>query len=263
MSEFVIKYAKLLYSEVERIVEVLTNKGYKPYYPSGEKVLQQVKNWFPYYGNPINLYIRPTVKEFGYCADLDYHSDNEVIIVDNSESLELVLEAYNSGCFNGLTNKELSDKYGDVLSDLEGVSQPYHHGEDWNDILHEVPFPKSSKKIDINDLTLDELEDLRENVETMIDEKKHKQALKLVLVDVREDISRTKPDLDFVVALLDEEYNIIYFRENDMGRNSYFRTSVNCLRSKYILPYLLHDTDKYVGFSSDLDDMTILGEVAE
>lgn len=48
-----------------------------------------------------------------------------------------------------------------------------------------------------------------------------------------------------------------------MGRNSYLRTSVNYLRSKYILPYLLHDTEEYVGFSSDLDDITILGEVAE
>lgn len=261
MSEFVIKYAKLLDSEVERIVEVLTNKGYKPYYPSGEKVLQQVKNWFPYYGNPINLFIHPTLKEFGYCNDLDYHPNNEVIIVDNSESLELVLDAYNSGCFNGLTNKELSDKYGDVLSDLEGVSQSYHHGHDWNDIYNNIPF---SKKIDISELTLDELEDLKEDVETMIDEKKKPtQALKLVLVDFRKDTSRTKDTLDFVIALLDEEFKTIYFRGNDMGRNSYLRTSASYLRSKYILPDFLHDTEEYVGFSSDSDDITILGEVSE
>lgn len=261
MSEFVIKYAKLLDSEVERIVEVLTNKGYKPYYPSGEKVLQQVKNWFPYYGNPINLFIHPTLKEFGYCNDLDYHPNNEVIIVDNSESLELVLDAYNSGCFEGLTNKDLSDKYGDMFTDLEDVSQSYHHGKDWNDISDKIPFPKT---IDISELTLDELEDLKENVESMIDEKKKPtKFLKPVMVDVREDISCTKPDLDFVIALLNEEYNIIYFRGNDIGRNSYLRTSVNYLRSKYILPDLLHDTEEYVGFSSDSDDITILGEVAE
>lgn len=261
MSEFVIKYARLNDWEFEKVVEVLTNKEYKPYFPSGTTVLQQVKNWFPYDDEPINLFIHPSLKEFGYCSDLDYHSDNEVIIVDNSESLELVLDAYNSGYFNGLTNKELSDKYGDVLSDLEGVSQSYHHGHDWNDIYNNVPF---SKKIDISELTLDELEDLKENVESMIDEKKKPtKVLKLVMVDVREDISRTKPDLDFVIALHDEEYNIIYFRENDMGRNSYLRTSVNYLRSKYIMPDLLHDTEEYVGFSSDLDDIIILGEVAE
>lgn len=261
MSEFVIKYAKLLDSEVERIVEVLTNKGYKPYHPSGEKVLQQVKNWFPYDGEPINLFIHPTLKDFGYCANLDYHDNNEVIIVDNSENLELVLDAYDSGFFTGLTNKELSDKYGDGLTDFECVSQSYQHGHDWNEIYNKVPFPK---QIDISDLSLDELEDLKEDVEHIIDEKKKPtKVLKLVMVDVREDISRTKPDLDFVVALLDEEYSIIYFRENDMGRNGYLRTSVNYLRSKYILPDLLHDTEEYVGFSSDLDNMTILGEVAE
>ena len=66
-----------------------------------------------------------------------------------------------------------------------------------------------------------------------------------------------------MIALHDEEYNIIYFRGNDMGRNGYLRTSVNYLRSKYILTDLLHDTEEYVGFSSDLDNMTILGEVAE
>lgn len=261
MSEFVIKYAKLNDWEVEKVVEVLTNKDYKPYFPSGATVLQQVKNWFPYDGEIINLFIHPSLKEFGYCANLDYHSDNEVIIIDNSESLELVLDDYNSGCFNGLTNKELSDKYGDVLSDLEGVSQSYHHGHDWNDIYNNVPF---SKKIDISELTLDELEDLKEDVEHMIDEMKTpKQALKLVLVDVREDTSRTKDTLDFVIALLDEEFKIIYFRGNDLERNSYLRTSASYLRSKYILPDLLHDTEKYVGFSSDLDNMTILGEVAE
>lgn len=261
MSEFVIKYAKLLSSEVEKVVEVLTNEGYKPYFPSGEKVLQQVKNWFPYDGNPINLYIHPTVKEFGYCANLDYHSDNEIIIVDSSERLVHALESYENGKFEGLTNYELSKEYGDVFTDLEGMSQSYHHGKDWNDIYDKVPFPK---QIDISNLSLDELEDLKENVESMIEEKKKPtKVLKLVLVDVREDISRTKPDLDFVVALLDEEYNIIYFRENDMGRNGYLRTSVNYLRSKYILPDLLHDTEEYVGFSSDLDNMTILGEVAE
>lgn len=263
MSEFVIKYANLNDWEVGKIVEVLTDKEYRPYYPSGTTILQQVNDWFPYDGDYINLFIHPTVKEFGYCSDLDYHSDNEVIIVDNSTNLRLTLDAYEKGLFEGLTNKELSDKHGDAFTDLESVSQSYHHGKDWNDILHEVPFPKPSRKIDINELTLDELEDLRENVETMIDEKKPKPALKLVLVDVREDISRTKHDLDFVIALHDEEYNIIYFRGNDMGRNGYVRTSVNYLRSKYILPDLLHDTEEYVGFSSDLDNMTILGEVAE
>lgn len=261
MSEFVIKYANLNAWEVEKVVEVLTNKDYEPYFPSGATVLQQVKNWFPYDGEPINLFIHPTLKEFGYCANLDYHDNNEVIIVDNPKNLELVLDAYDSGFFTGLTNKELSDKYGDELTDLESVSQSYQHGHDWNEIYNKVPFPK---QIDISDLSLDELEDLKEDVEHMIDEMKTpKQALKPVMVDVREDISRTKPDLDFVIALLDEEYNIIYFRGNDMGRNSYLRTSVNYLRSKYILPDLLHDTEEYVGFSSDLDNMTILGEVAE
>lgn len=261
MSEFVIKYAKLLSSEVEEIVEVLTNKGYKPYFPSGEKVLQQVKNLFPYDGNPINLYIHPTLKEFGYCANLDYHDNNEVIIVDNVAQLERTLNAYEKGYFNGLTNYELSKEYGDEFTDLEGMSQSYHHGKDWNDIYDKVPFPK---QIDISNLSLDELEDLKENVESMIEEKKKPtKVLKLVLVDVREDTSRTKLDLDFVVALLDEEYKIIYFRKNDMGCNSYLTASVDYLRSKYILPDLLHDTDKYVGFSSNLDDMTILGEVAE
>lgn len=261
MSEFVIKYAKLNDWEVEKVVEVLTNKDYKPYSPSGATVLQQVKNWFPYDGEPINLFIHPTLKDFGYCANLDYHDNNEVIIVDNSENLELVLDAYDSGFFTGLTNKELSDKYGDGLTDFEGVSQSYQHGHDWNEIYNKVPFPK---QIDISDLSLDELEDLKEDVEHMIDEMKTpKQALKLVLVDVREDTSRTKPDLDFVIALLDEEFKIIYFRGNDMGRNSYLRTSASYLRSKYILPDLLHDTEKYVGFSSDLDNITILGEVAE
>lgn len=261
MSEFVIKYAKLNDWEVEKVVEVLTNKDYKPYFPSGATVLQQVKNWFPYYGNPINLFIHPTLKEFGYCTNLDYHSDNEVIIVDNSESLELVLDAYNSGCFNGLTNKELSDIYGDMLSDLEGMSQSYHHGKDWNDIYNKIPFPK---QIDISNLSLDELEDLKEDIETMIDEKKKPtQALKLVLVDVREDTSRTKVNLDFVVALLDEELNIIYFRANDIECKGYLKTKASYLRTKYIMPDLLHDTDEYVGFTNDLVDMTILGEVAE
>lgn len=261
MSEFIIKYAKLNDWEVEKVVEVLTNKDYRPYFPSGETVLQQVKNWFSYDGEVINLFIHPTLKEFEYSDNLYYHDNNEVIIVDNSKNLELVLDAYGSGCFNGLTNKELSDKYGDGFTDLEDVSQSYHHGKDWNDIRDKVPFPKP---IDISNLSLDELEDLKENVESMIDEKKKpKKVLKLVLVDVREDISRTKPDLDFVVALLDEELNLIYFREEDMGRNSYFRTSVGYLKKTYILPDLLHDTDEYVGFTSDLDDMTILGEVAE
>lgn len=261
MSEFVIKYAKLNAWEVEKVVEVLINKEYKPYFPSGATVLQQVKNWFSYDGEPINLFIHPTLKEFGYCYNLDYHDNNEVIIVSNPKNLELVLDAYVSGCFNGLTNKELSDKYGDALTDLESVSQSYRHGHDWNDIYNKVPF---SKKIDISNLSLNELEDLKENVESMIDEKKKPtKVLKPVMVDVREDISRTKPDLDFVIALHDEEYNIIYFRGNDMGRNGYLRTSVNYLRSKYILPDLLHDTEEYVGFSSDLDNMTILGEVAE
>lgn len=261
MSEFVIKYAKLNDWEVEKVVEVLTNKDYKPYFPSGATVLQQVKNWFPYDGEPINLFIHPTLKESGYCANLDYHDNNEVIIVDNPKNLELVLDAYVSGCFTGLTNKELSDKYGDALTDLEGVSQSYRHGHDWNEIYNKVPFPK---QIDISDLSLDELEDLKEDVEHMIDEMKTpKQALKLVLVDVRKDTSRTKDTLDFVIALLDEEFKIIYFRGNDMGCNSYLRTSASYLRSKYILPDLLHDTEKYVGFSSDLDNMTILGEVAE
>ena len=261
MSEFVIKYAKLNDWEVEKVVEVLTNKDYKPYFPSGATVLQQVKNWFPYDGEPINLFIHPTLKEFGYCANLDYHENNEVIIVDNPKNLELVLDAYVSGCFTGLTNKELSDKYGDALTDLDGVSQSYRHGHDWNDIYNKVPF---SKKIDISNLSLNELEDLKEKVESMIDEMKTpKQALKLVLVDVREDTSRTKDTLDFVIALLDEEFKIIYFRGNDMGRNGYLRTSGNYLRSKYILPDLLHGTEEYVGFSSDLDNMTILGEVTE
>lgn len=261
MSEFVIKYAKLNAWEVEKVVEVLTNKDYKPYFPSGKTVLQQVKNWFSYDGEVINLFIRPTLKEFGYSANLDYHDNNEVIIVDNSSKLELVLDAYEKGCFEGLTNKDLSDKYGDLFTDLEGASQSYHHGYYWNDISDKVPFPKT---IDISDLSLDELEDLKEKVESMIDEKKKPtKVLKPVMVDVREDISRTKPDLDFVIALFDEEYNIIYFRGNDMGRNSYLKTSVNYLRSKYILPDLLQDTEEYVGFSSDLDNMTILGEVAE
>lgn len=261
MSEFVIKYAKLNDWEVEKVVEVLTNKDYKPYSPSGATVLQQVKNWFSYDGEVINLFIRPTLKDFGYSANLDYHENNEVIIVDNPKNLELVLDAYVSGCFTGLTNKELSDKYGDVLTDLDGVSQLYRHGHDWNDIYNKVPF---SKKIDISNLSLNELEDLKEKVESMIDEMKTpKQALKLVLVDVREDTSRTKDTLDFVIALLDEEFKIIYFRGNDMGRNGYLRTSVNYLRSKYILPDLLHGTEEYVGFSSDLDNMTILGEVTE
>lgn len=261
MSEFVIKYAKLNAWEVEKVVEVLINKEYKPYFPSGATVLQQVKNWFPYDDEPINLFIHPTLKEFGYCANLDYHNNNEVIIVDNSSKLKLILDAYEKGCFEGLTNKDLSDKYGDMFTDLEDVSQSYHHGKDWNDISDKIPFPKT---IDISELTLDELEDLKEKLESMIDEKKKPtKVLKPVMVDVREDISRTKPDLDFVIALLDEEYNIIYFRGNDMGRNSYLKTSVNYLRSKYILPDLLHDTEEYVGFSSDLDDITILGEVAE
>lgn len=261
MSEFVIKYAKLLSSEVEKVVEVLTNEGYKPFFPSGEKVLQQVKNWFPYDDNPINLYIHPTVKEFGYCANLDYHSDNEIIIVDSSERLVHALESYENGKFEGLTNYELSKEYGDVFTDLEGMSQSYHHGKDWNDIYNKVPF---HKQIDINNLSLDELEDLKENVESMIDEKKKpKKVLKLVLVDVREDISRTKSDLDFVVALLYEELNIIYFREEDMGCNLHLSTSANKLREKYILPETLKTTETYVGFTSDLDDMTILGEVAE
>ena len=261
MSEFVIKYAKLNNWEVERVVEVLTNKEYKPYSPSGETVLQQVKKWLQYGDNIINLFIHPTLKEFGYCDSLDYHSDNEVIIVDNVAQLERTLNAYEKGYFDGLTNYELSDEYGDGFTDLEDMSQSYNHGKDWNDIRDKVPFPK---QIDISNLSLDELEDLKENVEYMIDEKKKPtKVLKLVLVDVREDISRNKPDLDFVVALLDEEYNTIYFRENDMGRNGYLRTSVNYLRSKYILPDLLHDTEEYVGFSSDLDNMTILGEVAE
>lgn len=261
MSEFVIKYAKLNDWEVEKVVKALTNKDYRPFYPSGKTVLQQVKNWFNYDGNPINLYIHPTVKEFGYCADLDYHSDNEIIIVDNVSQLELTLNAYEKGCFEGLTNKELSDKYGDGFTDLEDVSQSYHHGKDWNDIHDKVPFPK---QIDISNLSLDELEDLKENVESMIDEKKKpKKVLKLVLVDVREDTSRTKPDLDFVVALLYEELNLIYFREEDMGCNLYLSTSANKLREKYILPETLKTTETYVGFPSDLDDMTILGEVAE
>lgn len=261
MSEFTIKYARLLDFEVEKVVKVLTNKEYRPFSPSGVTVLQQVKNWFSYDGEVINLFIHPNLKCFGYSSNLDYHSDNEVIIVDNVSQLELTLNAYEKGCFEGLTNKELSDKYGDGFTDLEDVSQSYHHGKDWNDIHDKVPFPK---QIDISNLSLDELEDLKENVESMIDEKKKpKKVLKLVLVDVREDISRTKPDVDFVVALLDEELNIIYFREEDMGRNSYFRTSVDYLRSKYILPDLLHDIDEYVGFTSDSDDMTILGEVAE
>lgn len=261
MREFVIKYAKLNDWEVEKVVEVLTTKEYKPYLPSGATVLQQVKNWFSYDGEVINLFILPTIKEFGYSANLDCHGNNEVIIVDSVARLELTLDAYEKGYFKGLTNKELSDKYGDVFTDLEGVSQSYHHGKDWNDISDKVPFPKT---IDVSELTLDELEDLKEKVESMIDEKKRPtKVLKPVMVDVREDISRTKPDLDFVIALLDEEYNIIYFRGNDMGRNSYLRTSVNYLRSKYILPDLLHDTEEYVGFSSDLDDITILGEVSE
>lgn len=66
MSEFVIKYAKLNDWEVEKVVEVLTNKEYKPYSPSGATVLQQVKNWFSYDGEVINLFIRPTLKDFGY-----------------------------------------------------------------------------------------------------------------------------------------------------------------------------------------------------
>lgn len=169
MNNFVIKYARLLNSEVEKVVEVLTNEGYKPYFPSGKTVLQQVKNWFSYDGEVINLFIHPTVKEFGYCASLDYHSDNEVIIVNNVSQLELTLNAYEKGYFEGLTNKELSDKYGDGFTDLEDVSQSYHHGKDWNDISDKIPFPKT---IDISELTLDELEDLKENVESMIDEKK-------------------------------------------------------------------------------------------
>ena len=261
MSEFVIKYAKLLDSEVERVVEVLTNKGYKPYYPSGETVVQQVKNWFQYYGNPINLFIHPTLKEFGYCTDLDYHSDNEIIIVDSSERLVHALESYENGKFDGLTNYELSKEYGDVFTDLEGMSQSYHHGKDWNDIYDKVPFPK---QIDISNLSLDELEDLKEDIETMIDEKKKPtQALKLVLVDVREDTSRTKVNLDFVVALLDEELNIIYFKANDIECKGYLKTKASYLRTKYIMPDLLHDTDEYVGFTNDLVDMTILGEVSE
>lgn len=264
MSEFVIKYAKLNDREVENIVEVLTNKEYKPYSPSGATVLQQVKNWFPYDGDPINLFIHPTLKEFGYCDNLDYHDNNEVIIVDNSENLELVLDAYDSGFFTGLTNKELSDTYGDVLTDLEGVSQSYQHGHDWNDIYNKVPFHKQSEKVGISKLTLDELEELKEEVENLIDEKKKPtQALKLVLVDVREDTSRTKVNLDFVVALLDEELNIIYFKANDIECKGYLKTNASYLRTKYIMPDLLHDIDEYVGFTNYLVDMTILGEVAE
>lgn len=263
MSEFVIKYAQLNDWEVEKVVDVLTDKGYRPHVPSGTTVLQQVKDWFISDSNRINLFIHPTIKEFGYCADLDYHS-NEVIIVNNPINLKSALDAYERGRFEGLTNKELSDRYGDGFTDSEYVLQSYKHGKNWNDMLHEVPFPKPSKNIDINELTLDELEDLREKVETMIDEKKKPtQTLKLVVVDVREDISCTKVSLDFVVALLCEELNIIYFRAKDMGRDGYLRTSVNYLRSKYIVPDLLHDTDEYVSFTSDLDDMTILGEVAE
>lgn len=261
MSEFTIKYAKLLDSEVEKVVEVLTNRGYKPYFPSGKTVLQQVKNWFDYDGNPINLFIHPTIKEFGYSANLDYHDNNEVIIVDNASRLKLTLKDYEKGCFEGLTNKELSDKYSDVFTDVEGVSQPYHHGYDWNDIYNKVPF---SKKINISDLSLDELEDLKENVESMIDEKKKPtKVLKLVLVDVRRDTTRTKTNLDYVVALLDEELKVIYFREQDMGSNLYLSTSANKLREKYILPETLKTTETYVCFTTDLYDMTILGEVAE
>lgn len=261
MSEFVIKYAKLNDWEVEKVVEVLTNKEYRPHLSSGKNVLQQVKNWFSYNGEVINLFIQPTLKEFGYSVNLDYHDNNEVIIVDNSKNLELVLDAYEKGCFEGLTNKELSEKYGDVFTDLEGVSQSYHHGYYWNDIYNKVPFPKT---IDISELTLDELEDLKEDIKTMIDEKKKPtQALKLVLVDVREDTSRTKVNLDFVVALLDEELNIIYFKANDIECKGYLKTKASYLRTKYIMPDLLHDTDEYVGFTNDLVDMTILGEVAE
>lgn len=261
MSEFTIKYARLLNSEVEKVVEVLTNRGYKPYFPSGNTVVQQVKNWFDYAGNTINLFIHPTMKEFGYSANLDYHDNNEVIIIDNASRLELTLDDYEKGCFEGLTNKELSDKYSDVFTDVEGVSQPYHHGYNWNDIYNKVPF---SKKINIGDLSLDELEDLKENVESMIDEKKKPtKALKLVLVDVRRDTTRTKTNLDYVVAVLNEERNTIYFREEDMGGNFYLSTSANKLREKYILPETLKNTETYVGFNTELSDITILGEVAE
>lgn len=261
MSGFTIKYARLLDSEVEKVVEVLTNRGYKPYYPSGATVLQQVKNWFPYDGNSINLFIHPTMKEFGYSTNLDYHDNNEVIIIDNVSRLELTLDDYEKGWFEGLTNIELSDKYSDVFTDVEGVSQPYHHGYDWRDISDNVPFPK---QIDISNLSLGELEDLKENVESMIDEKKKPtKVLKLVLVDVRRDTTRTKTNLDYVVALLDEELKFIWFREQDMGSNWYLSTSANELRETYILPETLKTTETYVGFTSDLYDMTILGEVAE
>lgn len=261
MSEFTIKYAKLLDSEVEKVVEVLTNRGYKPYFPSGETVLQQVKNWFDYDGNPINLFIQPTEKEFGYCSNLDYHTDNEVIIIDNASRLEPTLDYYEKGYFEGLTNIELSDKYSDVFTDVEGVSQPYHHGKDWSDISDKVPF---SKPIDISNLSLDELEDLKEDIENLIDELNNpKQALKLVLVDVRRDTTRTKTNLDYVVAVLNEERNTIYFREEDMCDNFYVSTSANKLREKYILPETLKNTETYVGFNTELSDITILGEVEE